>query len=691
MLVKFDKSNVYTIENFYKASTSTLRVEGSINCDGSLVITGGTNVVTLPSSNKAFSMSIRGSAILRNGTSNKSIYHKGTLSMSNWNNEEYVPISFNNLPAMQDSSDLVGFLAYLKSLDVSGVNTVSGSTFTLKGKRTKSINVFEVTAGSVFSGKSINVSTPSTAPSLLKLTSDENSTVMNSVTIDSTTNGSKLIIAVDTKSLTMNNCTFKGTLYAPNSDVTLNSCVIDGAVYAKSITCNGDVTIKESLLDIQFEDADAPTIKVAPVSSIGNYSAVTVSILPTDVAVIPDYYEIRYTIDGSDPTKESNLYTGEFELLGLGIVTVKAKLFGDGVLDGGSASQAYGFNCKTSKPHLTKSVVDDVTTYLIIHSDDSKVYYTLDGSVPTINATEYNSSTFNLNFSVEGRFELRFIAVSANCDDSDEVYEEIFVALPRKWLLPPSVSIWKMLNGSKAYKIADVNLSSLSGLVEVPNRYLVDDANEIAVFLTDVNSISGSSVMCSVDGSTHTKYTPETPIYIRDISDSLRAFSHVDFVEYSKQINYTFLINTTNSLSFDLSAKTEKSDEVRDALQGGQSYAVDIAWVGPGVVTDDFAVYQALINILATQVFERVFNPKFGVTISSKIGSIDTDTDTTKLISELKFEIESQDSRIKVDEYRTDIYYDERVNGIVVDLVWTNLRTNNSASVKYAYDLDTIV
>ena len=89
--------------------------------------------------------------------------------------------------------------------------------------------------------------------------------------------------------------------------------------------------------------------------------------------------------------------------------------------------------------------------------------------------------------------------------------------------------------------------------------------------------------------------------------------------------------------------------------------------------------------------FERVFNPKFGVTISSKIGSIDTDTDTTKLISELKFEIESQDSRIKVDEYRTDIYYDERVNGIVVDLVWTNLRTNNSASVKYAYDLDTIV
>lgn len=691
MQVKFDKSNVYTIGNFYKSSAFNLRIEGSVNCGGSLVITGGNNVVTLPSSNKAYSMSLHGPAILRNGTSNKSIYHKGTLSLANWNDEEYVQIPFNNLPAMQDSRDLVGFLAYLKSLDVSGVNSISGSTFTLKGKRTKSINVFEVSIGSVFGDKALNVSTPSTAPSLLKLTSDENSTVLNSVTVDSTTNGSKLIITVDTKSLTMNNCTFKGTLYAPNSDVTLNSCVIDGAVYAKSITCNGDVTIKESLLDIQFENPDAPTIKVSPVASIGNYSAITVSILPTDAEVIPDYYEIRYTIDGSDPTKESNLYTGEFELLDLGIVTVKAKLFGDGVLDGGSASQAYGFNCKTSKPHLTRSVVDEVTTYLIVHSDDSKVYYTLDGSVPTVNATQYDSSTFNLNFSVEGRFELRFIAVSANCDDSDEVYEEIFVALPRKGLLPPTVSIWKMFNGNKVYKITDVNLSSLSGLVEVPNRYLVDEADDIAVFLTDVNSMSGSSIMCSVDGSAPTTYSPLRPIYIRDISASLRAFSHVDFVEYSKQINYTFLINTANSLSFDLSAKKEKSDEVRDALQGGQSYAVDIAWVGPGVVTDDFAVYQALINILATQVFERVFNPKFGVTISSKIGSIDTDTDTTKLISELKFEIESQDSRIKVDEYRTDIYYDERVNGIVVDLVWTNLRTNNSASVKYAYDLDTIV
>jgi choice-of-anchor A domain-containing protein len=701
MIVNLDKANVYTIGNFTKNAAHNLSIEGAVNCNGNFSVALGTNTITSQDSQSSYSISCNGNVTLANGVSNKDIYYSGSSSIAaTWNTEQYEVINFNNLPGFQESHDLIGYLKYLLTLPANSSSSFATGTYTLNGSYTKSINTFDCDPSSVQSTTTLRLGTKTNSDSLIKINDAGGTLTLNGLTVTANCTASDIIFAIDAATIIIEDCIILGTIYAPNSNIIITNSIINGAIYANSITVTGNATITNRLFNGYISQPVTPTLTVSPLSAIDNYTPIDVTITNVDGS-IPSYYEIRYTLDAKDPTRNSTLYTGAFEVYSVGVVTVKAMLFGDGVPDGTIASQAYGFKCKTNTPVLTTSVVSGLTTYTITHDAGTTVYYTLDGSDPSTYAKPYDYTSFNQALKEEGAYTIRFFAYQEGCDASDLAQEDIIVALPITGLQPPKLSVWLVDDPSlgnlanKVTKVYDIPASPLMGLVNIPGSFTYSDVSRLAIYMDKNSSGDASLVRYTIDNSdpvSGVEYTYNTPIYLTKISfNNLRAFSHIDYQQYSNQLKHSFNISVTGSKVFDTSSNELLSDEVLDALQTGSSYAIDMAWVGPGVVTDDFAVYQALINILATEMFERIFNPTFGVSISNKLAEVNLDMNQTKIISDLKAEIEAQDPRISINEDLCGAYFDDDIGALVVDLVWTNLVTKNAASVKYAYDLDTVL
>lgn len=717
------KSNIYTTRNFSKTSAGTLSIEGSINCNGDLTVQGGSNELNKERDSISYAISCKGTVTLANGKSDNYIYYKTALvKLDTWESYSDLDIPFNALPGFQEEYDLIGYLNYL--LTIAETCTIPGKTFAggiynLKGYRTKSINVYDLIASNLSSTVEIKIGPNQGSTHLMKVDSPASPVVISNLVMNTTgvkPSPEDLIFAIDAPSISISNSTLFGTIYAPNSIVTITDSEIQGSIVAKDVIVvgTGSTTIKNKLFLGYIESPAAPEIKMSPLSSIDNYTELDVSVYSEDP--IPDYYEIRYTLDGTIPTRSSALYVGNITVYVLGVVNVKAKIFGNGVEDGNVASQAYGFKCKTENPSLVKDAITG--RYSISYPAGAKVYYTLDGSDPTVYSTLYEQPAFESIFDEEGSYYIRFIAILKGCDPSDMVDETIIVELPDGGVYPPRVTILKK-NSSNVYvpiyTIDPTPNTELNPNINKPKTYVfgkkasgeAPDPNVIELLtseeftITDVMNMkfsmspytAGDAVRYSMNEGNPVSginYTGDQ-INISSLSSNrLRAFSHVNWKEYSQQIDYTILFRTIDSKQFDTTENELKSEEVLASLQGGSSYAIDIAWVGPGVVTDDFAVYQALINILATDMLERIFNPTFGVSISAKLAEVHKISSGEKVIADLKAEVEAQDTRIKIKEELSYAYFDDELGALVVDLVWVNTLTKNSAAIKYAYDLDTI-
>lgn len=715
MIVNLQESNIYTIGNLIKNSSGSLSIQGEVNSAGDITVSGGNNTITTQEAEVSYSMSCKGTVTINNGQSNGDIYYKTALNLgSSWDSNLYQIIQFNSLPGIQPASDLIGYLEYLQSLSTTGTSSFASPVYTLKGYRTKSVNVYELSQANLANTTAIKIGPYSSSTHLIKINSPSVQVVISGLIMTATDVKSApkdIIFAVDSTSLSITNSTIFGTIYAPNADITINNSIIHGAIIAKNITFSG--TGSSSVYNDTFggyiESAVAPEIEVGPLSTVDNYSPLSISISSNDT--IPAYYEIRYTLDGSIPTRDSILYTGEFELYVLGIVTVTAKIFGNGVEDGGIASQVYGFKCKTENPSLVRDTLTG--KYSIAHQTGATVYYTIDGSTPSKFSEKYVQSEFEKIFEHEGTYHIRFFAIASTCDASDFVDDVIVVELPDIGTYPPYVIIYK--NGSPIYTIIPTPNTSINNTLNTKKTYVfgrkpsgesadssvIELLTDVDFTISDVYNMTLKMAPYAAGDIIEYSKNESSPVgnitfdgnyvNIRDLSSSrLRACSHVDWDEYSQQIDYTILFRTSDRINFDTTSYSNRSDEILDSLQSGSSYAIDIAWVGPGVVTDDFAVYQALINILATDMLDRIFNPTFGVSISSRLAEIHTLSSGEKIISDLKAEVEAQDSRIKINSELSYAYFDESIEALVVDLVWVNTLTKNSAALKYAYDLDTI-
>lgn len=134
-----------------------------------------------------------------------------------------------------------------------------------------------------------------------------------------------------------------------------------------------------------------------------------------------------------------------------------------------------------------------------------------------------------------------------------------------------------------------------------------------------------------------------------------------------------------------------KAEELEYNKQPDAKYAIDLAWIENRVITDDTSVYQALINILSTVCFERVFNPKFGVTITQHIGDLASELNADSLVQELKTEVEALDNRIYINDARTNVIYVDKSNTLIFNIYWMNKYSKSYDQIAFGYDLSSAV
>lgn len=156
-------------------------------------------------------------------------------------------------------------------------------------------------------------------------------------------------------------------------------------VYYDDVTGGGD--------DPQPVTVPAPTFKV-------NGADPTTDEYEAGAKVTIDYDEntlVTYTLDGTDPTNDSEMYAGE-EIIIEKTTTVKAIAFGDG----DAVSEIREITVKIAKPKAPEFTVEgtavagyytDGATVTISQADGAPfIYYTLDGTEPTGDSTPYEDA-----------------------------------------------------------------------------------------------------------------------------------------------------------------------------------------------------------------------------------------------------------------------------------------------------------
>ena len=130
-----------------------------------------------------------------------------------------------------------------------------------------------------------------------------------------------------------------------------------------------------------------------------------------------DYDEIYYTLDGTEPTHESTLYTGVFSVYKS--CTIKAISVKEGWLD--SPVAVYEVSVKAPVPviGIKQGETEDKCYIYVINADEFKhnsnvrVHYTTDGTEPTENSPYFNVDSM---IEISGNCELK---ISASADDAD--------------------------------------------------------------------------------------------------------------------------------------------------------------------------------------------------------------------------------------------------------------------------------
>ncbi|MEK7678248.1 MAG: chitobiase/beta-hexosaminidase C-terminal domain-containing protein [Verrucomicrobiota bacterium] len=195
------------------------------------------------------------------------------------------------------------------------------------------------------------------------------------VTLSSTTPGADLYWTIDGTDPSPTN----GVQQASGSSFPLGT---NGTLKAVSVK-NGFVDSQIISADFSLKVAD-PTISPAGITTNNTVDVELKSATTNGV-------RLYWTIDGSDPTESSALYSGKFTLGTNGVLKVKG--FKDGYVSSAIVSSA--FNLVVAKPKITPAGATNnnaVTVALESTTPGAQVYWTIDGSDPATNSALYAGS-----------------------------------------------------------------------------------------------------------------------------------------------------------------------------------------------------------------------------------------------------------------------------------------------------------
>ncbi|MCR5150027.1 MAG: InlB B-repeat-containing protein [Clostridiales bacterium] len=243
-----------------------------------------------------------------------------------------------------------------------------------------------------------------------------------------------------------------------------------------------------------------------------------------DVKAIPGGYsvsikadsdaEIRYTTNGSDPTKSSTKYNGGFAVKST--CTVKAIAIKDGVASG-AASKTVTVN-KVAQPKIkSKLTAKNYTVEISCDTSGAKIYYTLDGATPSP-YKNYYSKPFPLTNSAK----IRAYAIKDGMTDSKEAEPvTIQVSVPSA----PDMSIktgsdiavgdpievsWKKIDNATSYEVEvyknrkRISTASVTGTEYV---YVPKESGEYTFGVDAVNFVGKSGTYSTQSVTAHDPVT----------------------------------------------------------------------------------------------------------------------------------------------------------------------------------------
>lgn len=584
------------------------------------------------------------------------VYYNTSLTTTNFTNSDFSEIQYETpFPFDSFTNQISGYSDYLRTIPQNGSKRFQSNTYTLSGSEQVNYITFGPTEiNNLLTCNTIKFNFNKDALVIINFTG---SIPVFFTNIDFNFNGNKITEANVIFNFDNNNVTvvgeFGGNILYSKGTITLNGATVNGSLYSNTISSSSNTRINNSVI------SDVSLLPVytlsAPFIEIDNYSiegAAIVTISSSDPGNI--YYKLN---EGG-----YQLYSGEFTIDTIGSHVITAYISKYGYVTSPTSTGEVLLTCTCDNPIIS---FNEATNTVAFNTDtlNTTIYFTTNGTRPTLgSANVSNGGTYKLPY--DGEYDIVAFADNGVCSPSGYSTRNVIASYPIETL---TINV----------------LSSSSG-----GFYLDEGGNGVRVQILK-NTSSTSKIYYTEDGSDPMKSTTQYTGIFYTKSNIILAVIRDEYFGYSKIAKKDIII--AGPLYLEKSGSEENSLSKIDALASNPTYGLDIGWIGPSVIIDDTAIYQALVNILSTPIGSIPFNLTFGVSITNSIFELLNNFNSEQIISQLKSEIEYNDPRILVDAEDSYAYFLDESYQIVIDIAWVNRYTKEKAHVKYGYNLDGVL